>query len=152
MNRYSRVYDGVWSAVVLVVVPCGCQRNRNKFNETESQGCSRQIDFGTLLGLVPARYIRRGRGFDTARDLRRELLETMAILLGSAIQALRGRGVGIDPANLVVGQGVGSVLVVSNRHLELSIPGAHLYHVEVGDAARVSKVDHAVYTVQLLQT
>ena len=79
----------------------------------------------------------------------------MAILLDSAIETLGGGGVGVEPANLVVGHGVGSVGVASNRHLELAVTGRHLDHVKVGDvvvaARKVCKVDDALDAVELLQ-
>lgn len=81
----------------------------------------------------------------------------MAILFYPTIQTFGGRGVRIEPAHVVIGHGVRTVLaVVSNGELELCVARAHLYQVEI-DAATVViaisfKIHHPIHPMQFLQT
>ena len=84
-----------------------------------------------------------------------DLLETVAVLLDATIETLGGGCVSVEPADLVVGDGVGAVGVSSHRHLELAVAGRHLDHVKVVDkvvaAGVVCKVDDALDAVELLE-
>jgi len=69
------------------------------------------------------------------------------------IQAPGTRGIRVNPADLVVGQSIIAVTVITYGELEIAIAGRRLYHVKIRDAGQVlrAKIHYPIDSVDLLQ-